>query len=624
MKKEIVMNKIKLSQRIIGSFAIITGLIMLLGYSTVSEMGSVHNDFKNVVSVQMESIEKLKRVSDLYAINIVDASHQVRNNNFTWEEGVHYVEEARSGIKKEWDAYLSSHHTTQESKLIKEALYLMKSADENIAELLRIMKKKDKDVLVAFTIDRLYQSIDPITGKISEIIAENMKDVKSSYLVSNINYKDKLTFTYALVLFSIGLGLLLGYSLYKSITVPLKVFTEKLTSLHDHCITNFKQGIERMANGDLTLKVEPKTTPIETVREDEIGEVSKKFNDMLAKIQSALESYNQSREKITSAVNEIKLAINNLNDSSYKLTDNATTASVAVNEIASANEKLAFSASEAQEIMEKLSSSIHGVDDASKHQGSLVGTADRAIKEMIQDIQSVANSSRKAVEDAGDEDNSESQVFDEDMISIQDVRLLVSDSALKVRDLDEKGQQIGKIVNVIEQIAGQTNLLALNAAIEAARAGEQGKGFAVVADEVRHLAEQSASATKDIAKLIQSVRDTVSSAVSSIEKTDNGVQNVAKRVNQVRERAEHVLTDMGNVKEAAEKNESACVVMNKGSDQVSDSITNVAAISEETSASAQELTATGQELADSADKLKSIAVNLDEAISFFKISRGAA
>lgn len=618
------MNKIKLSQRIIGSFAIITGLIMLLGYSTVSEMGSVHNDFKNVVSVQMESIEKLKRVSDLYAINIVDASHQVRNNNFTWEEGVHYVEEARSGIKKEWDAYLSSHHTTQESKLIKEALYLMKSADENIAELLRIMKKKDKDVLVAFTIDRLYQSIDPITGKISEIIAENMKDVKSSYLVSNINYKDKLTFTYALVLFSIGLGLLLGYSLYKSITVPLKVFTEKLTSLHDHCITNFKQGIERMANGDLTLKVEPKTTPIETVREDEIGEVSKKFNDMLAKIQSALESYNQSREKITSAVNEIKLAINNLNDSSYKLTDNATTASVAVNEIASANEKLAFSASEAQEIMEKLSSSIHGVDDASKHQGSLVGTADRAIKEMIQDIQSVANSSRKAVEDAGDEDNSESQVFDEDMISIQDVRLLVSDSALKVRDLDEKGQQIGKIVNVIEQIAGQTNLLALNAAIEAARAGEQGKGFAVVADEVRHLAEQSASATKDIAKLIQSVRDTVSSAVSSIEKTDNGVQNVAKRVNQVRERAEHVLTDMGNVKEAAEKNESACVVMNKGSDQVSDSITNVAAISEETSASAQELTATGQELADSADKLKSIAVNLDEAISFFKISRGAA
>ena len=111
------------------------------------------------------------------------------------------------------------------------------------------------------------------------------------------------------------------------------------------------------------------------------------------------------------------------------------------------------------------------------------------------------------------------------MQTMTEITEVVNALAREIRDLGRQSEEIGKIVTLITGIANQTNLLALNAAIEAARAGEQGRGFAVVADEVRELAEQSAKAAGEITHLIQQIKDT---AQASVERTAMGTGKVKR------------------------------------------------------------------------------------------------
>jgi len=220
------------------------------------------------------------------------------------------------------------------------------------------------------------------------------------------------------------------------------------------------------------------------------------------------------------------------------------------------------------------------------------------------------------------------------------VQETVALSASKVKDLDQKGQQIGNIVGAIEQIAEQTNLLALNAAIEAARAGEHGRGFAVVADEVRKLAEQSSSATKEIADLIGSVKATVDETVKAIEGTTaeaqvgterseqagkalkailSSAEQVALQAESVASLTQAATSSMGAMSQAAQENATASSEMSTGAERVGTSITNVAAVSEESAAGAEELSASIEEVSAAASELARMSQDLENIVGRFRV-----
>lgn len=179
------------------------------------------------------------------------------------------------------------------------------------------------------------------------------------------------------------------------------------------------------------------------------------------------------------------------------------------------------------------------------------------------------------------------QIVDKSVNEVKEISLTVEQSAALVKSLGDKSSQIGTIIGVINDIADQTNLLALNAAIEAARAGEQGRGFAVVADEVRKLAERTAQATAEIGGMIGAIQGEVDKAVGSMESATEKVEAGVALSAQAGGALKNIIRAVNELQEMVQQIASATHQMTESSEQISRDIERVASVSKEVSASSE-------------------------------------
>ena len=203
---------------------------------------------------------------------------------------------------------------------------------------------------------------------------------------------------------------------------------------------------------------------------------------------------------------------------------------------------------------------------------------------------------------------------------------IVQDAVQKVQGLDVKSQEISKLVSVIQEIADQTNLLALNAAIEAARAGEHGRGFAVVADEVRKLAEQVSTSVADITDIVAGIQYETSLVTESLQVGYNEVKQGTTQIKTTQETFASIssaVTEMVNNIKTVSENLSSIA---SNSEKMNESISEIAAISEETaagveqtSASSQQISSSMEEVTNSSDDLAKLAEKLNGLVHRFKI-----
>ena len=308
------------------------------------------------------------------------------------------------------------------------------------------------------------------------------------------------------------------------------------------------------------------TVRVSVTNNDEIGHVTSALNRLLDKLQGNLKSIANGANAVASAANLM-----------------ATTSS----QVATASHEQSESASGMAATVEEMTVSINHV-------------ADRA-----QETSRISTESGKLA-------LSGERVIGQTVGDIQDIEKTVHDAAELIHSLEQHSQQISDVVRVIKEVAEQTNLLALNAAIEAARAGEQGRGFAVVADEVRKLAERTSSSTLEITSTIDTMRTSAGNAVTSmngaVDKVTKGVQRAQEANESIKQIGEGSRTAVEMVEEIA------IAIREQGSatNNIASQVERIAQMSEESSAAASGSAQTAQ-------NLNRLAVEMQQIVSAYKL-----
>jgi methyl-accepting chemotaxis protein len=399
---------------------------------------------------------------------------------------------------------------------------------------------------------------------------------------------------------AVALAIAIAVALTRSMGASVRDVLDRMRSLRDNCVAQLGNGLEALRGGDLTVEVVPVTTRITRVTRDELGDIAEAVNDILDQSIASIESYNGSRDGLSQMLGEVAVSADSVAAACAEMASTSSDAAHAIGEISIAVNEVATGA-------ERQVGAVQSVSLASERmtQGTAL-SADRAesTARVAEQARAIAAEGATAVAQAT-----------EAMAAVREA----SDRATSTMSgLGARSDAIEGIAQVITGIAAQTNLLALNAAIEAARAGEHGRGFAVVADEVRKLAEESQRAASSIAGLIEEIQSETKAAVEVVQvgaqRTEQGAATVAQARAAFAQIGEHV-TDMteqvqGIAAAVQEIATTAAAVSHEiaevaaVAEQTSASTEQVSASTQQTSASTQEITAGATALADTAAQLQ--------------------
>jgi methyl-accepting chemotaxis protein len=328
-------------------------------------------------------------------------------------------------------------------------------------------------------------------------------------------------------------------------------------------VTEFLTIVSQIARGDMTLRGKVTT--------DALGNVVDSVNYMLDNFTRVLERVRKSAIDVASNANEILL-------SSEDMSAGATQQDQEITNTSSAVEELTVS-------MKQVSNNAEASAEAARRALDAAEQGNRAVRDTLE--------------------------------GMQRIRASVQATAKKIKSLGDRSLEISEIINVINDITEQTNLLALNAAIEAARAGEAGRGFAVVADEVRKLAEHSRTATKDIAALIKAIQAETNEAVVVMEEGTKEVEVGAKLADQAGKALEAISSVVRQSAELVQEISLASKQQVRGTEGVANAMQIISNITRQTSQGARQTART-------VEHMVKLSEQLNEALSQFRIAPGSA
>lgn len=398
--------------------------------------------------------------------------------------------------------------------------------------------------------------------------------IGGTMLVSEVEEAAKPVFNTAIIVFSVTLivaGTLIFF-IVRSISKRL---------------SNLARFSKKVSEGDLRDKLQIQS-------DDEIGQVGKGFNTMI--------------DSLRSLIGAVQTSVENVASSSEELTASAGQTSKATEHITLA--------------IEQFSSGNESQNDKVELSSEELEEMNRGLQNMNDSAESITASSIKSTDIAGEG----GQLVEKTASQMNVIDQSVKKAENVISALESKSKDITQILGVINGIADQTNLLALNAAIEAARAGESGRGFSVVAEEVRKLAVQSANSAKEIENLIKEIVQDIDVSQEVFTAVNREVQSGLSFTEQTKVSFHNIFDMTKEISDQLQTMNQTVVQLSKGSAHVSEAVREIADVSRESSANIQDIAASAEEqlasmeeISSSSATLSSMAEELRDLISKFKV-----
>ena len=404
----------------------------------------------------------------------------------------------------------------------------------------------------------------------------------------------------------LALGAVIAWRSAKAITTPLA----QLISVSG-----------KIANsGDLDQKVEIHS-------QDEIGELARTFNNMvdylreMAAVSQAIAGGDLSteinprsqRDTLGNAFREmtvgLRALVKSVRDSAAQVASGSNQVASASDDSAKVSVQAASAIDEVTSTMHEMSINVQNMVKSTQLQSSNVSETSASIDQMVASIQRVADTAKVLLDisqRSRDEVHGGITTMEKATDGLNRINSAIVSSAEIISVLGQRADDIGKIIEVIDDLAEQTNLLALNAAIEAARAGEHGLGFAVVADEVRKLAEKSAQSTREISDLIQSIQKEARRAVENMEKSTSVVNEGLTLGGDLSGSLKKISNVVAEVYKFAQEIGAATNEQSRGSSQIGKATTRLNEITHEINSSVEEQASGAQAVVRSMEKMREL------------------
>ncbi|GLY11865.1 methyl-accepting chemotaxis protein [Pseudobacillus badius] len=552
-----ILHDLKISQKLLTLiilFAVITIIVGVVGYKNMKEMA---HGSEIMYKEHLQPLDWLGRINaNNRAIDAFTLEIMVTKDPAKYEELMNSINRAI----KENNAWMEQYKKTELSSEEEEGLAVFQKGLLEFREL----RQKVLDLAAQNKNDQAYALYNREASQKRQQINQAINDLQdyNEQLAKRIKEKnnEKLG-TARLILITVSLlgiviSIFIGLMITKIIVNPIK----QIQSL-----------MSRAEDGDFTVEGNYRS-------KDEIGQLVSSFNNMINGLKQIIKTVSETSELVAA--------------SSEELSASAEQSSRAGESVSTNIEELAKGSSR----------QLRSVEESTKIINEMAGYAEKITVHAEQVSQKVSQTSDMSSEGK--------QSIEKVMQQMNSINENVTGLGVSIKELSESSSEIGRINEVITAIAAQTNLLALNAAIEAARAGEAGKGFAVVADEVRKLAEQSAASAEQITNLIQIIQSNTGQTLQSMTSAATEVEAGLNVVQEAGESFEKIEISIHEVVSQIKDVASAINQLSSGTVQVADSMNVVRNVAEESAASNESVSTATKEQLVSMDEISTASATL--------------
>ena len=639
--------KLNIQTKLIGGFLAVVAMLLVVTAIAWNGLNSLDATVDHIVH---EALPEDQEVRDL-EFELAFQTQLYFEYALTLDEEVLHEAQAQSSVIREEIAQLEE-QLKGEQALVDVLVMLEEEYDEFLfeAEELAFFYEEGDTERGLEVLHIMVAEEAQMEAELAGLAHEIEQGIEESFLAAERAHDSAVQMMLAVAAVAALAAVALGFFLSRNISNGVKLVGRTAIDLAERVLPSLAGVTTAVASGDLTKRSELQVERVELKSKDEIGDMANAFNEMIGQIEAIGNSTNDMVDTLNGLITRVGGTAIGVADASGQLSSAAEQAGQATQGITDVSQQVAKGAADqaesaqtTTEAMTQLAAAIDQITKSGQAQtqgieqaSTIVGQVSTAISDVASNAQAAAQGSTEASEAA----RTGGEMVDKTVEGMGRISSAVEEASRQIAALGAQSEEIGKIVAVIDDIAAQTNLLALNAAIEAARAGEQGRGFAVVADEVRGLAERVTEATKEIANLVENIQKGVGESIKAVEQGTNevtegvklaeetgtsisairsAVDSVVEQIGRISASAEEVSASSGEmvktidgVSTLVEQNSAATEQMAANSTQVSSSIEGIASISEQNSASTQEVSASAQEMSAQVQQVVASTQNLDQ------------